>query len=294
MEILRSGLKGLSELSNLKLIDRLRYVLDMLRFYRLKTDETRKASLFGYRINYDRFDNFSYLVREIFINLSYFCNVYNDSPVILDIGSNIGISTLFFKRLFPDSIIYCFEPDPHVFGILEKNVKENDLKNVFLINSAVSDHSGGASLYVPSWSSGSSSLFLKKLEIEKGFADMTMLEKNAIKEKEVEVMRCSQFIVDKGINRIDLLKIDAEGAEERITNDIKPFLNRIGMLMMEFHYSRDFRENRLSSIVSTLEEAEFLVSVEPTWMTNEPAVMATYLIRAINGNSKFLGKKLFR
>lgn len=286
-------LKGFFELSNLKLIERLKYGLEVLRFNTIKPDISKEASLFGYKIHYDKFESFSLLTREIFVDLSYFCEIDNDSPVIFDIGSNIGISMLFFKKLYPDATVYCFEPDPDTFGILEKNVKGNNLKNVFIINAGVSNYTGRASFYVPSWSSGSSSLFLKKLEIEKGFADRTISTEKTITEKEVKVLRCSQFIEEKGISHIDLLKIDAEGAEGKIISDIEPFLNRIDSLIMEFHYSKNFTENRLSQIIATLEKADFIVSIKPTWMTNEPDVMATYIIRAVNGKSKFLSKEIF-
>lgn len=293
MGILRPVKKVFSKLTNLKPIDRLKYGLEVLKFNGLKPDESKEASLFGYKIHYERFDSLSYLVREIFINLSYFCRIDNDAPVIFDIGGNTGISMLFFKKLYPDSTVYCFEPDPDIFAILERNVKENNLKDVFLINSGVSDYSGKASFYVPSWSSGSSSLFMKKLEIEKGFADRTSLGENTIEEKKVKVLRCSQFIEEKGIRHIDLLKIDAEGAEERIISDITPFLNRIDLLVMEFHYAKKFAENKLSFIIAILEKAEFVVSIEPLWMTNEPEVMATYLVKALNGRSKYIDKNPF-
>lgn len=293
MGILKSVIKSFSELSNLKLIDRLRYGLEVLKFNGLKPDERKEVSLFGYKIHYDKFDSLSYLLKEIFINLSYFCRIDNDAPVIFDIGSNIGISMLFYKKLYPGATVYCFEPDPDIFGILERNVRENDLKNVFLVNSAVSDYTGRAGFYVPSWSSGSSSLFLRKLEIEKSFAD-TVSEENAIEEKEVEVMKCSQFILDKGISHIDLLKIDAEGAEERIIKNLSAVLKIIDLIIVEFHYSKDFiKENSLSSIVKYLEDTEFVVSIEPLWMTNNPQVMSTYLLKAINGNSKYIIKNSF-
>src|SRR5215212_3438109 len=42
--------------------------------------------------------------------------------VILDIGSNIGSSILFFHEQFPDAHIFGFEPHPDSFQVLEKNV----------------------------------------------------------------------------------------------------------------------------------------------------------------------------
>ncbi|HET9857138.1 MAG TPA: FkbM family methyltransferase, partial [Chthoniobacterales bacterium] len=44
--------------------------------------------------------------------------------IILDIGSNIGASILYFHRQFPDAKIFGFEPHPDTFRILEKNVAQ--------------------------------------------------------------------------------------------------------------------------------------------------------------------------
>ena len=43
----------------------------------------------------------------------------NEAPLILDIGSNIGISVLHYKRLFPKARIIAFEPDPDFFPVLK-------------------------------------------------------------------------------------------------------------------------------------------------------------------------------
>src|SRR5436189_6212019 len=42
--------------------------------------------------------------------------------IILDIGSNIGASILYFHEKFPDAKIFGFEPHPDTFRVLEKNV----------------------------------------------------------------------------------------------------------------------------------------------------------------------------
>src|SRR6185436_1504795 len=41
---------------------------------------------------------------------------------VLDIGANVGVTALYFARLFPNAAIYAFEPAPDNFAILQKNV----------------------------------------------------------------------------------------------------------------------------------------------------------------------------
>ncbi len=48
--------------------------------------------------------------REIFVELQYYFRARRPDPVIVDGGSNIGMSVLFFKALYPDARVLAFEP----------------------------------------------------------------------------------------------------------------------------------------------------------------------------------------
>ena len=56
-------------------------------------------------------------------------------PVIYDVGSNVGITVLYWKQLYPRSRVVAFEPDPHVFDFLVRNC--GAIPNVTLNNVAV-------------------------------------------------------------------------------------------------------------------------------------------------------------
>ena len=58
----------------------------------------------------------------------------------MDCGSNIGISIMFFKALYPGARVIGFEPDPCSFKVLSDNVLANNLSDVELHNIALSDH----------------------------------------------------------------------------------------------------------------------------------------------------------
>src|SRR2546421_3461299 len=51
--------------------------------------------------------------------------------IILDIGSNIGASIIYFHRQFPDANIFGFEPHPDTFRILQENVSQLSGVTVF-------------------------------------------------------------------------------------------------------------------------------------------------------------------
>jgi len=269
---------------NLNIWDKAAYLLDLF-WFKAWGMKKNVSGLFGYDIHSTNSDALMHLVNEIFVQLSYYVPIRGGSPIIFDIGGNIGIATLFFKKIFPHSTVYCFEPDPQTFTLLQRNIIGNKLNNVFSFNAGVSDFSGTAKLYVPPWSNGSSSLFQEKIAIEAGYADrcqpgITL----SSEEKDIAMMRCSEFIRDRGIEHIDLMKIDAEGAEERIFNDLRDSLGMIDMIIFEHHYAKDFlQRNSLARIIAILEEAGFVVSTAPAWFTSSPQVMCTYMVKAVNG-----------
>src|SRR5436309_1804523 len=71
--------------------------------------------LMGYSISYFNVNQLRYLFAEIFINGSYLFHTDRSRPLILDCGSNIGMSILFFKKLYPEARIIGFEADPLTF-----------------------------------------------------------------------------------------------------------------------------------------------------------------------------------
>lgn len=66
-----------------------------------------------------------------------FLSQLSSKSVVVDVGANIGYYTLLAAKIVKK--VYAIEPDKKCFEILEKNVNENNLKNVVLINKAASD-----------------------------------------------------------------------------------------------------------------------------------------------------------
>ena len=69
--------------------------------------------------------------------------------VVLDLGANIGYFTLILPRLVgEEGKVFAFEPDPENFALLKKNVEINSYQNVVLVQKAVSNRNGKATLYL--------------------------------------------------------------------------------------------------------------------------------------------------
>ena len=75
-----------------------------------------------YLIKFQNPQAFLFSMIEIFKENIYFFEANNEKPLIIDCGSYIGTSILFFKIHYPDSRIISFEPDEENFKILSDNI----------------------------------------------------------------------------------------------------------------------------------------------------------------------------
>src|SRR5438067_450203 len=81
-------------------------------------------------ISYIDEQEFDILWNEIFRVNQYVFSSKTDTPFIIDCGSHIGMSVLYFKRRCPQAQIIAFEPNPQTFQILERNIRQNHLQDV--------------------------------------------------------------------------------------------------------------------------------------------------------------------
>jgi FkbM family methyltransferase len=135
------------------------------------------------------------LLHDVFVREEY--GLVRELPapaVVVDLGSNVGISLLFFRTLFPDASLYGFEPDPRSFQTLEGNIAS--LGNVRVSNVAVGAEDGERDFFSDPTRGASSSLIRRKPSQVKGRARVVSLD--TLLEERPEV---------------DLLKFDIEGAE---------------------------------------------------------------------------------
>ena len=129
---------------------------------------------------------------------SFFESKCPKEGVILDVGANIGLFSLYFSRLRPCSAVYAFEPCADTFRRLEKNIKLNGCENILPMRKALSDREGSAEL-VPS---GSSHMH----RIDQFSAGGGRVER-------VQVQSVDEFCEEQSIKNVGFLKIDVEGAD---------------------------------------------------------------------------------
>jgi hypothetical protein len=99
-------------------------------------------NLLGLDVGFYNYSDIIQVFSEVFIEECYNFKTDKSDPFIIDCGGNIGMATLYFKKLYPNANILVFEPEPHSFDILQKNIAANGIKNVVAINKAVSNEVG--------------------------------------------------------------------------------------------------------------------------------------------------------
>ncbi len=74
----------------------------------LNNERLINTNILGFDITLNSYQDLAFLFREIFIDKDYYVPLNNNSPIIIDCGSNEGLSILFFKMIYPDSKIFGF------------------------------------------------------------------------------------------------------------------------------------------------------------------------------------------
>src|SRR5438105_3045769 len=113
-----------------------------------QNEAIQTTTLDGIAFSFINKEEFAMIYDEVFRYKPYSFSATTSSPVILDCGAHIGVSILFFKKLYPHAKIIAFEPSRETFKLLKLNVEQNNLHDVELVNAAVSDRAGEIDFYV--------------------------------------------------------------------------------------------------------------------------------------------------
>jgi FkbM family methyltransferase len=167
------------------------------------------------------------------------------------------MATYFSNGSIPKSRVEAFEPDPETFAVLQKNVDQNRLSDVAAHNCALWDKDGQLEFFVDREHPGS--LLMS--------ANPSRSNGEAI---QVPARRLSEFINGP----IDFLKLDVEGAEDRILSDLVSSgkIQSIRQMMIEYHHRLGQQPSCLADFLRQIEEAgfqyQFHASLWPVTSTN--------------------------
>jgi len=228
-----------------------------------------QTKLHKFTVNYSDQSEFHQLKNEIFNEAIYFFETDNPQPIIIDVGAHIGLSTLYFKHLYPFAQIIAIEPNPISFKLLEQNIWENDLVDIKTFNLAIASKKTHLSLHQDpdlSWLSSTS--------IHQG----AWTGEQKTESFEVEAVPLSQFLDQK----IDFLKMDVEGAETDIILATNEKLQQIKQMIIECH-GQDF--STTAKIQKHLQDLGFTVSFfKKNKIINIQQARGLFFIHGFNSN----------
>jgi FkbM family methyltransferase len=209
---------------------------------------TREQQAPGYatvgplKVSYINPDSLQLLFDEIFVADSYWFETDRTAPFIIDCGSNIGMSILYFKFVYPDAEIIAFEPSEDAFARLAENIEINNLSGVQVHQVALAAGEGTAVFYYDPDNLGSLLMSTDPKRMAKA-------------RRMVETVRLSTYVT----RSVDLLKIDVEGAELQILRELQSSgkLSSISEMVIEYHHHIDSSVDDFSTILRLLEENDF-------------------------------------
>jgi FkbM family methyltransferase len=160
-------------------------------------------------------------MEKVFVNNEYKPPFPLDPRIIVDAGANIGMATLWYAQEYPKAKIIAIEPEHSNFEILERNCA--GLSNVVLVKGAL-------------WCK-SRTLVIQDPRAEKwAFSVAQSAQESSCGSQMVQAITVPGILRQFGVGRIDLLKLDIEGAERDLFNaGAGSWLGSVGQIVIELH-----------------------------------------------------------
>ena len=172
--------------------------------YRKGTDEY---------IGWEMFHSDIYNLNEIFPTMPH-------NPTILDIGAHIGLFSLKAMSMYVGATVYAYEPMEDNFELMQRNIHINGLcESVHMFNFGVAGQAGDHELLLSGTSNAEHSIVGVSGDKSSTKVYCTTLEE----------------ILDK-LERVDILKMDIEGAEFEVFNNTPSILlDKVDCIVLEYH-----------------------------------------------------------
>ena len=166
------------------------------------------------------------------------------NEIVLDVGANIGITSIIFSEFFEGVI--SFEPSKKTFNVLLENLQTNKIKNVKALNYGLGDKEKESNIMTPLNEASSAAVTQEYINIQDYEFD-----KVEIKVGDIELKK---EINDK---RIGLIKIDVEGLELEVLKGLQKTIkenNPIIILEMSCYKQNIFGRISIPDFIDSLEE----------------------------------------
>jgi FkbM family methyltransferase len=183
--------------------------------------------------------------REIF-----FDQVYSDlmphlpkCETIIDLGANIGLATVYFASKFPGASILSIEPEAANCALLAKNVEPFSRQGrCRTLQAAIWSHDGPLRIH----------------SIAENSFNTFQVRPSENTPDAIQGLGMSSILERSGFDKVDLLKVDVEGAEVQLFQGDLSWLPRVRVLAIEFH-----GDSRKASGFDTLMQGRRVIQTNP-------------------------------
>jgi FkbM family methyltransferase len=169
-----------------------------------------------------------------------------NNDTVIDIGGHIGLFSLYASEKCKSGKIFTFEPVKENFDLLKENIKINNIKNIYPKNIAVSNNNSNITIFLSNDQSGHG------------------MYKKTSKSRNIKSTNLEEICLENEIKNCNLLKIDAEGAEFEILENInEKIIEKIKNIILEYHIFEKNSNERLKNIIKKLETNNFEINKKP-------------------------------
>jgi len=195
----------------------------------------RGVRVMGFDVEYGDVPSLYAEYGMIVLDRIYHFDAKTQTPLIIDGGGHIGMSVLYFKSVYPQARVVCFEPDGAAFRILKRNVEENRLDGVELVQAALASDVGVRG-FKPDGSDGGRLVDERDSEVK------------------VKTVRLSEYLS----NPVDFLKLNIEGMELPVLREAEASgrLRNVREMVLEYHGFAG-EGQRLGAILDLLDRQGF-------------------------------------
>ncbi len=264
--------------NNQIVVDRLDGVIGNLQDYiterRWETTEQRKSdalaaspaahvkdNFYAEYLDYEEYDR---IYSDIFESQEYPWTPPpgNPAPNIIDLGSHIGMSVMYWKNLARGAKITAVEANPETAGVLQRNIARNKMADVKLVQAAASSRTGQVDLYMP------------KAGVDFHWGDFVggrPVDPSKYDRVPVPTVKLSTLINGP----VDLLKVDIEGSELEVLREAESKLSQVKEIMLEFHNDPSNPTNSLSETLALLRGQGYQLEVRQWNKPIDPSTLNT-------------------
>ena len=183
------------------------------------------------------------IFEQIFLFRDCEVKLHTEPRFIVDAGAHIGCSALFFASLFPRANVIAIEADLGNYELLVRNTRDN--QRIRAIHGAV-------------WHRPEAVVIANEQD-----DPWTFQVKSAHGESTIKGLTLSSIISECGFEKIDLLKLDIEGAEREVFEAADDWISKTDVIIVELH--ERFRPGCEAAVLSAASRCRFEITQRHTY-----------------------------